>query len=210
MTEFDHLIVGCASLEQGIEHLEQLTGVTAVRGGAHVAMGTHNAVARLGERSYLELIAIDPHGKAPARPRWFELDAPSMRASLADAPRPIGWAARTDDLDAALARATVALGTTTPMARADYRWRITIPDDGRRPEGGVAPVLIEWEGPLHPALRLPASGLSLASLTLAHPSPDVLRALLVSLGLRDAATVAYAKEPRVAALLRTPRGLVAL
>lgn len=37
-------------------------------------MGTHNLMLRLGDSSYLEIIAINPAAPAPGRPRWFALD----------------------------------------------------------------------------------------------------------------------------------------
>ena len=39
-------------------------------------------------------------------------------------------ALRTADIDAACAQAKIDPGAVHPMARGDYRWRITIPDDG--------------------------------------------------------------------------------
>src|SRR5215471_8417337 len=72
----DHLVVAAATLEQGEDYVEARVGIRPKRGGQHVAMGTHNSVLRLGERVYLEVIAVDPQGCAPAQPRWFELDQP--------------------------------------------------------------------------------------------------------------------------------------
>src|SRR6185295_5883980 len=106
-------------------------GALPQAGGKHVAMGTHNALLRLGPREYIEMIAIDPDAAAPPRPRWFALDDARMRASLAEGPRLVQWAVRTDDLDSARARAKIDPGTVHPMTRGDFRWRITIPDTGQ-------------------------------------------------------------------------------
>ncbi|HEY7904204.1 MAG TPA: VOC family protein [Casimicrobiaceae bacterium] len=206
----DHLIVGCATLDAGIEHIERLTGAMPLAGGRHSMMGTHNALIKLGPKLYLELIAIDPDSPAPPRPRWFELDQPAMRAALAERPHLIAWAARTDDLDDALMRATIAPGVATAMTRGDLAWRITVPDDGMRAAGGVLPVLIQWTGDAHPVQRLPESGVTLAQLAASHPSPAMVREALAAWKLADAMTVTHAATPRVAAMLRTPRGLVAI
>jgi len=173
-------------------------------------MGTHNSVLKLGPRTYLELIAIDPEGAAPSRPRWFALDTEAMRTSLQAAPRLIHWVARTDDIDAARRACPVDLGPALPMQRGTFRWRITIPEDGRLPGGGLVPTLIEWSDARHPTDALPDSRLRLATLAGAHPEPAAIRAALAALSLGDALQVTYDRTPRVAALLRTPRGAVTL
>ena len=90
----DHLIVAATSLEQGVRWIADKLGVQPQSGGKHVTMGTHNALLRIGPRLYLEIIATDPAGVVPARPRWFDLDEPRMRATLAEGPALIHWVAR--------------------------------------------------------------------------------------------------------------------
>ena len=58
-TVFDHIVFGASSLEAGAAWLEQQLGVPLAPGGEHVKMGTHNRLLRLGELTYLELIAIN-------------------------------------------------------------------------------------------------------------------------------------------------------
>ena len=173
-------------------------------------MGTHNALLRLGERVYLEVIAIDPAGAKPARARWFDLDSIALQAELAQRPRLVHWVARTPDIVHALARCPVALGAVHPMARGDYRWRITIPDDGRLPGKGVLPSLIQWDVPRHPTDALPESGVSIAGLAAAHADPAAIRAALAALDLGGILPVTYDRDARLAAMLRTPRGIVTL
>jgi hypothetical protein len=173
-------------------------------------MGTHNALLRLGKRVYLEIIAIDPQGAKPPRPRWFDLDNPVLQSELLEQPRLIHWVARTDDIEAAAAACPLALGAPHPMARGDYRWRITIPDDGTLPARGIVPTLIAWDVPLHPADQLPASNVTLAQLGATCSDPATVRAALASLGLDRAIAVTYDRETRLAAMLRTPRGMVTL
>jgi len=164
--KLDHIVVAAATLEDGEAFITARTGATPSRGGKHVAMGTHNSLLRLGERTYLEIIAIDPDAKAPSRQRWFALDRPSMRATLDVSPRLITWVARCSDIDAARAACTgaggVDPGPVHPMSRGEVHWRITIPDDGMLPGGGAIPTLIEWPDTRHPADALPDSGVRLA------------------------------------------------
>jgi hypothetical protein len=96
------------------------------------------------------------------------------------------------------------------MTRGDYRWRITIPDDGARPGRGLVPTLIQWDVPMHPADRLQDSGVSLLELAGTHSDPNAIRATLGRLGLEPAMRVSFDRETRLAAMLRTPKGVVTL
>ena len=207
---FDHLVIAGVTLAQSIEWFADLTGVSARPGGQHVRMGTHNALAKLGERAFVELIAIDPSLPKPARPRWFDMDNAKLALTLGEQPRLVNWAARTTDLDGLLARANHDAGTAMSMARGDFKWRITVPDDGHRPGDGVLPTLIQWDVPEHPADGLPDHGMALEQLAASHPEPEAIRASLKALGLGETLHVTYDSSPRLAAMLRTPRGLVTL
>jgi Glyoxalase-like domain len=206
----DHLVVAARSLAAGCEFVEARLGVRPRPGGKHVAMSTHNALVSLGPRLFLEVIAIDPDGAAPSRPRWFDLDEPRMRASLAEGPRLIHWVVRTSDIDAIRARAKLDPGPVHSMERGDFRWRITIPDDGHLPGAGLVPTLIQWTVEAHPADGLFDNGLRIAALAGEHPDPAPIRTALVSLGLSETLKVTYGRYARLAAMVRTPRGVVAL
>ena len=152
-------------------------------------MGTHNALLRLGERFYLEVIAIDPDGIKPPRPRWFDLDDITLQSALTrDRSLCLGRAHRRH-------RCSVA-GVSPPawyrhaVARGDYRWRITIPDDGKRPGKGFVPTLIQWDVPTHPADRLPPTKVTIAQVAAAHADPAFVRAL-AALGLAAVVQVTY-------------------
>ena len=206
----DHLVLAAATLAQGIEYVAELTGVAPRPGGTHESMGTHNALLSLGDRAYLEIIAADPEAKVPARPRFFDLDDAALRAELSESPRLVHWVARTTDIEALARRCPLALGAIVPMSRGDYRWRITIPDDGRRPGRGLVPALIQWDVPAHPCDALPRSGVTLAQFGATHPEPAPIRKALEALGLAETLRVTTDRETRLAAMLRTPRGIVTL
>jgi Glyoxalase-like domain len=206
----DHLVVAAQALDEGCAFIEAQLGVRPQPGGKHLAMGTHNALLGLGPKQYLEVIAVDPEGVNPARPRWYDLDEPRMRAALAEGPRLIHWAAQTDDIEAAKAHARIDLGAVHPISRGDLHWRITIPDDGHLPGAGLVPTLIQWPEGTHPADRLADSRIRLVALAGEHPDPAGIRTALASLGLSETLKVTYGRHPRLAAMLRTPRGIVTL
>jgi hypothetical protein len=207
---FDHLIVAAATLEQGEEFIESRVGARPQRGGKHVAMGTHNSVLKVGPRTYLEVIAIDPGGATPERPRWFELDRPDTQAQLRASPRLIHWAARTGDIDAARRACTIDPGPAHAMSRGELNWLITIPEDGHLPGGGVLPTLIAWPDARHPTDTMPDARIRLATLAAAHPEPGRIRGALAALGLGETLQVTFSAKIRLAAMLHTPRGMMTL
>ena len=210
LAALDHLVLAAETLQQGEDYIESRLGARPVRGGKHVAMGTHNSVLRVSERNYFEIIAIDPEGATPARPRWFELDSPTMRAALREAPRLIHWVARTNDIGAAARACPVSLGVVHHMQRGPFEWRMTIPDNGHLPGRGLVPTLIQWVSAAHPAEAMPATHLHIITLAGEHPEPDVVRAAIVALDLSSTIKTSYAPTPRLAAMIRTPRGTVTL
>jgi len=159
LRSIDHLVIAARTLEEGARWVEGELGATLVAGGKHALMGTHNRLLALGERRFLEVIAIDPEAPAPARPRWFALDDPAMRARLAKGPAFIHWVERTEDIEAALQEYSEPVDILS-LSRGRYRWRIGVPRDGRIPGNGTLPTLIQWEGE-HPADALPPSGCEL-------------------------------------------------
>jgi hypothetical protein len=207
--EPDHLVVAALSLERGCDWVEERLGARPQPGGKHVAMGTHNALLRLGARFFLEVIAVDPEGVAPSRSRWFDLDEPRMKATLAEGPRLVHWVARTDDIDAVVKRVP-SLGTITPMERGTFKWRITIPGDGHLPARGLVPTIIQWSDARHPADNLADNGRTLSLLAGEHPEPANVRAGIAKVGLGEFLKVTYAKSPRLAAMIRTPRGIATI
>ena len=62
----DHLVVAANNLEAGVHHVIEALGVEPAPGGRHDYMNTHNAVLRLGPKTYLEIIAVDPDALADA------------------------------------------------------------------------------------------------------------------------------------------------
>lgn len=104
MLELDHIVVTAASLPEGVRDVETRLGQTLLPGGQHAAMGTHNRLLSLGPSEYFEVIAVDPEAKAPGQPRWFNLDHRGAGMGLTH------WAARCDDIEAALALAPEGAG----------------------------------------------------------------------------------------------------
>lgn len=204
--QLDHIAVTAPSLKVGIAWVETTLGVRLQPGGEHPRMGTHNALLRLGDSVYLEVIATNNAGPSPRRPRWFGLDQIAPDAP----PRLATWIARTDDIHAAAAACTEALGEIELMSRGSLNWLITIPADGSLPIDGVVPTLIEWRTKSHPAHLFANRDCSLLRLDGFHPQTERVQRALISLGLQNALVVnplPHGEIPYLVAQIETPLGI---
>lgn len=181
-------------------------------------MGTHNRLLRIDTpefpRAYFEILAIDPHASPPARRRWFDLDDEALRAAVRDVPKLMHFVAAVEDISIAT-KTLAALGidrgpaidAQRETANGTLRWRISVRDDGQRLLSGALPTLIEWQG-VHPVDAMPASGVTLGSLRVCHPRPQMLEQAYAAVGLTQVQV--RAGPPNVLATLRTPKGEVTL
>lgn len=212
MALVDHLVVAAPSLDEGARWCEAALGIRPGAGGQHPSMGTHNRLFNIGSeafpQAFFEIIAIDPAAQAPGRARWFGLDD----LELSNGPRLLHFVARSSAIatqSAALRAAgfdigpAIAASRATPQGRLE--WRIGVRDDGRLLAGGALPTLIDWGHTPHPALSMPASGVTLRALGLR----GLPRTAMQVLGLPCVEALAGA-GPALSATLDTPRGRVTL
>src|SRR5262249_15362148 len=143
----DHLLWGAADLAVAVAELAERTNVRATAGGQHPDLGTHNAIATLGRKRFLEVIAPDPL----LPPGAFARQLASMKA-----PALIMWAARTESASAAATRAesqgyqvSVVDGQRKRPDGRLVRWtNVFVSGHGG---GTLVPFFIEWHGDAHPA-----------------------------------------------------------
>ncbi len=210
-TALDHIVVGASSLEQGVHYLKEHLGVDVPKGGEHPLMGTHNHLMRLGHGVFLELIAVNSAAPAPARPRWYGLDDPFVRARLAQEPQLLAWVVNTPKLEPH--RTSFSFGEPTEVSRGDLRWLFGMPDDGRLLAGGMAPYLIQWLTQTHPADAVADLGCALKRLELYHPQPEWLTNVLSSVDaahLADVRALGSGDAPFLVAHIETTSGVKTL
>ena len=192
-----------ADLDAAVGALETCTGVRAAYGGSHPELGTHNALATLGPRMFLELLAPDPLLKpGPLARQLSELRAPVL----------LMWAARVES----------AADTAARAEAAGFR-AMSVPGRRPRPDGTVVhwtnvfvsghgagtlvPFFIEWHDGGHPADDAP-SGLVLASFTIETPRPESLSIVLATLDVD--VPVRGGDTDRLVAAIDSPRGRLEL
>ncbi|MGH7894744.1 MAG: VOC family protein [Candidatus Binatia bacterium] len=199
----DHLLWASRDLDAAVDALDERSGVRAVFGGHHPELGTHNALARLGPRVFLEVIAPDP-----------KLPSGTLARQLATLTEPVllMWAARTNSAAATAARAeaegyraTVVQGRRPRPDDEVVRWtNVFLSGHGG---GTMVPFFIEWHEDTHPA-DTAATGLELASFIIETPQPESLRSVLAALDVKVA--VHRGDRDRLVAAIDTPRGRIEL
>jgi hypothetical protein len=215
-TALDHLVIGAATLDEGVAWCEATLGITPGPGGRHALMSTHNRLFSIASeafpKAYAEIIAIDPRAPPPGRARWFDLDATEVQQALARGPALLHWVARTPALPEALDRLKAAgldggevLSAERETAEGLLRWQISVRPDGRRLCGGVLPTWIGW-GERHPTDTMAASGVVLESMSLGGLPQAALDGVAWPPGVR----IGTATAPSLSARLITPRGTVEL
>jgi hypothetical protein len=206
-------VVAAHTLGQGTWYVQDCLGVPMTGGGKHAAMGTHNRVLKLGPGQYLEVIAIDPKGRQPDFPRWFNLDDPEFQARLKTRPQLITWVVRADNINS-LAKAIYGQRRCVrPMQRDALRWRFAFTDDGSMPGGGLIPHLIQWDCHIHPTETMQDAGCRLLTLDGAHIDSSSIQRVISTMGLDNVIAIHPLSEQHphgLSAQIKTPVGVVVL
>ena len=201
----DHLVYAVPNLVEGIAGIERLFGCDVVPGGRHESWGTANALVSLGESCYLEIIGPDPETSIDGTPTLFGID-------VLKAPKLVTWAAKGDDLERIIRRASLAgvdLGSVSSGGRelpdgSALSWRFTDPFAERA--DGVVPFFIDWADTTHPATLLPRE-CHLLEVSVTHPDAIEVETALSAIGVPLSVT---AGDVEITATIQTPNGTVEL
>lgn len=132
----DHVLIAVPDLDAAGAALQVRHGLRSRAGGRHPGFGTVNRIVPLGA-AYVELVAVADPAQAAASTfgRWAASAPPS---------RPMGWAVRTDDLDATARRLGLEIvqGSRATPRGTLLRWRMAgIEAAAAEP---FLPFFIEW------------------------------------------------------------------
>lgn len=208
MLRLDHLTVIAPTLAEGVAHVRSCIDVDVPFGQRHAYMGTHNHLLQLGDQVYLEIVALDPKGEPPGRPRWFGLDDQKAVKADWDAGRRLrGWVVRTDAIDLVLAGREGIFGRKVSLPSADPLFAIGIPDDGSLPRGGAVPSIIDRRGKARSMATIADLGARLRSFALAHPDAAALSELYRALDIDRPPIIEPGGDLRYLARIETPAGV---
>ena len=133
--ELDHVILAVDDLATAADELARRYGLPSVQGGRHAGWGTANRIIPLGD-TYVELIAVVDADEAATSDfgRW-----------VASSNGLLGWAVRTNDLDATAQRLGLAVGGgSRPTADGSIlRWRSAGVEAAR--DAPALPFFLEWD-----------------------------------------------------------------
>jgi hypothetical protein len=210
--KIDHIVLGAATLEQGIDHISHKFGIEVPKGGEHLQMGTHNCVMSLDGQCYFEIIAIAPHMERPGRPRWFGLDERDQQARLSERPRILTWVVRTPNIHQTLDKCSEDFGEVVAMERGDLSWQLTVQPSGTLSYGGLCPALIEWPGDVPPYDAIKDMGCQLKRIILGSSAQPKLHKTLLEIGASDLIewTNPLKHQNEIKVEFSTPLGLVML
>ena len=203
--QYDHFLLGCSSLEAGIQFVKDKTGIEAIKGGKHPFIGTHNALISLGEKVYLEIIAPDPEAKAliPSYAFLKEMNAPSL----------FMWAARTDNMndllkhvqEAGYKNSGILPGSRQRADASVLKWRSLSVETGIT---SVVPFFIEWDiSSRHPAIDSP-KGCSIISFEIEYPEPEKLKTVFTQLQID--VPLKQATKASLQLKINSPKGTILL
>jgi len=132
----DHIVLPVTNLAVAAAEFESRYGLASIEGGHHASWGTANRIVPLGD-AYVELVAVvDPEAAAHATfGTWIATATPGQ---------PLGWAVRTDAIDAVGRRLGLPI---VPGSRATpggelVTWRSVGVDAATREPG--LPFFIQW------------------------------------------------------------------
>ena len=181
LERIDHLLWTTSSIDTGMAAFKSLTGVTPKYGGRHTDGLTENALASLGNRQYIEILACTDTAESgdelvdfcrasnPERLHTWCSNPPDTLDELAERVRSLGIAGHE----------IVSGGRETPDGQL-LQWRLLLPELSEF--GPCFPFFIDWGESIHPATTAP-DGLSLKDFWIDHPRANQLNDLFDQLGM---------------------------
>lgn len=208
MNRLDHITVVAPDLTEGINHVRECLDIDIPFGTRHSYMGTHNHRLQLGDRTYLEIIALDPEGTHTGVPKWFGLDNQAQVRADWDAGRRLrGWVASTDEMDRILSDHARTFGEAVELPQHEPEFAFSIPAGGLLPLDGAAPSLIDHRGVPTSMDDIPDMGARLVSFELEHPDPAAIEALYRAVCVEGCPSLVHGPELRYVASIQVPTGL---
>lgn len=207
MRRIDHIVYCTRDLEKEVARLEKVFGTDFSPGGRHLTEGSKNVLLNLGNKCYLEVLAIDAANTEISAPRWMGID-------LLTSDKITRWALKTDDSkkDAEVVKAyssqmgTIKGGERITSEGKKLEWDLVMPLNS--PEVEVVPFMTDWtKSDVHPTDNMPQN-CELLEISLQHPNPREIEKVLEALNCKI--RVALDSVPRISIKIKSPNGIIDL
>ncbi len=205
MDSIDHIVWAVPDLDSGCQLFEEKTGIRPTFGGYHTTQGTKNALVKMGQKAYFEILAPDPDSPIQEK-RWMGID-------LIEAPRITRIAYSTDQIDkkATLLHAynshlgQISKGERQTNDGGFIRWMMTLPYHA--PVIDLAPFYIDWsDSPAYPSDMLEEQNISIEEIRLISQEPSKIKSLYQELQL-NVDPISIGSEA-ICVCLNSPKGKV--
>lgn len=202
----DHFVYIVPDLSNGIEEFESATGVDCHFGGKHPDKGTHNALLRIGDLTYFEILAPDPERDISIDPFWLGTNYPDQK-------RISHWCIATDNIEKDVAFLneqskypySIIKGSRQTNDGHLLSWELGMCEKNSKTD--VFPFLINWGQSPHPSKNL-SENCSIKKITLSHACPTKVQKILDYFQLE--AEVIKSDIPRITLNLKTPKSSLTL
>jgi len=197
----DHVVLACPNLQEGMDYVAQKIGCKPTYGGKHQQFGTHNALLKIGNLTYFEILAPDPDNPKDHL-RWMGVD-------LVKKPLITRFAVKSSTIDQhshflsefSNNHGRIQEGRRKKANGELLTWELTMPL--AEPKISSIPFLIDWKDSIHPVVGL-ESECSIASLNIFGHDME-LQKLMENLGLP--CKVCQGQD-KIEITLNTPLGMV--
>lgn len=201
----DHIVYAVPNLEQACDKLEDILEVKPVFGGYHKTIGTKNALVNLGDKCYLEILAIDEQNELINGPRWMGVD-------FLENAQITRWAINSESLlsDQQILRqynlnmGEIFAGSRETPSGSLLQWEMILPL--ALPKIELAPFMVNWSpSSIHPTEALDDK-CSLIGIDFHQADSDSTKKLFESLGIDK--QIQPSSESKIVIQIKTPSGKI--
>lgn len=201
----DHIVYAVPDLEEACDYLEGTLEVKPVFGGYHKTKGTKNALLNLGDRCYLEILAIDKANDSITESRWMGVD-------LITESQITRWAINSNSLvddQKKLREYNVNMGEIFGGSRETpsgglLQWEMILPLAS--PTIELAPFMVNWSpSSIHPSEAL-ANECSLIDINFSQSKSESTEKLFTDLGIDS--HIHHSTESKIVIQIKTPSGKI--
>lgn len=204
--QIDHIVYCVPDLEEAIHWFETNTGIRPTIGGRHLDQGTKNALVHMGDKCYLEILAIDKANTKMRKDRWMGVDRITR-------PRITRWCIQSRNL---LADKKIIQQYIKDMGKIDtgkretqngslLSWQMILPLS--TPKVEIIPFMINWtDSDGHPTDSL-LPGCKLIDIELHLNSEDSNRKQCMD-SLFENLNLQHAQNSKISITLSCPKGIL--